>query len=318
MITALVRGNIAVLRASRGMDVLYVPGVRGGLTCTLTAVVFRLTGRRVLHHFHDLGTDALGARFWFHLPTDFVHHTKFGYESITTCVPSLRRKRNFIVAPVLEVPPARQLNREDQRLLEGKRNLFFIGQVSRHKGVDILLQGFELIAREYPDVDLHLVGGCSDEFRGELDQQLSFASLAHRVHFWGFREDALQLLRHAYLYVHSSPPTRFNESFGRSVVEAMALGVPTVCFRSGALQEIVVHEETGLICDESAGDLAKGMKRMLNDARLRDQCSANSSKHYDKFYCPRAVLDRWQYVFSSPTRTALSSFRSRHSELRQV
>jgi hypothetical protein len=66
-------------------------------------------------------------------------------------------------------------------------------------------------------------------------------------------------------YVHSGPPSRFHESFGRRAVEAIALGVPTVCFLSGTLHEIVVHEETGLACDESVAFLGAELNRFLTE-----------------------------------------------------
>jgi len=125
------------------------------------------------------------------------------------------------------------------------------------------------------------------------------ALLPDRRDWEGFREGALQLLRYAYLYVRSSPPTRVNESFGRSVVEAMALGVPTVCFRSGALQEIVVHEKTGLICEESAGDLAKGMARMLSSPEFRNLCGRQAFERFANSYSPRVTRDPWLEVFST-------------------
>lgn len=309
VVMSLLRGNLAVLRASRGMDILYVPGFRAGLTCMLAAIAFRLTGRRVVHHFHDIGVGTSGARFWLQLPTNFIHHTKVGYQAIAAQVPSLRRKRNAIIPPVLEVPLERPLSVEDRRQLEGRHNLFFVGQVSRHKGIDLLLQAFERIARECPDVNLHLVGGCAEDFRRELERQLTAAGLTDRVRFWGFRDDALQLLRHGYLYVHSSPPSRCNESFGRSVVEAMALGVPTVCFRSGALQEIIIHEQTGLLCEESAADLAKGMRRMLSSPEFRNLCGRQAIERFLGCYSTRVTRERWLGVFSNSGESATSECR---------
>jgi glycosyltransferase involved in cell wall biosynthesis len=296
MLVAFLRGNVAIFKAARGKDVLYVPGIRAGIASGLAALSYRLTGRRVIYHFHDLGTTNRLFPFWIPLVTDFIHNTEFGYEDIVKKLPVIKRKRNIIVPCILEVAPRVREDPEARRLLEGRRNLFFVGQVSRHKGVDILLEAFKLVARQYPDVMLHLVGGCGEDFRHELDQQLS-RELAGRVQFWGFREDAIQLLRYAYLYVQSSPPSRCHESFGRSVVEAMALGVPTVCFRSGALQEIVLDGQTGILCDESPVALQEGISRMLGDRDFRDRCGRNARTRYQQLYSREAVVPRWGDFF---------------------
>jgi glycosyltransferase involved in cell wall biosynthesis len=296
MLRASLRVNIAILKGARSKDVLYVPGISAGSSSLLAALLYRVTGRRVIHHFHDLGTNNLLFPLWIPLVTDFIHNTEFGYENIVQKLPAIKRKRNFIVPCILEVDLRVLEDPEARRLLEDKRNVFFVGQVSRHKGVDILLEAFKLVARQYPDVMLHLVGGCGEDFRRELDQQLS-RELAGRVQFWGFREDAILLLRYAYLYVHSSPPSRFHESFGRSVVEAMALGVPTVCFRSGALQEIVLDGQTGILCDESPAALQEGISRMLGDRDFRDRCGRNARTRYEQLYSREAVVPRWGDFF---------------------
>ena len=296
MLKVSLRVNIAIFKGARSKDVLYVPGISAGSSSLLAALLYRVTGRRVIHHFHDLGTNNLLFPLWIPLVTDFIHNTEFGYEDIVQKLPAIKRKRNIIVPYILEVDPRVPEDPEARRLLEGKRNIFFVGQVSRHKGVDILLEAFKLVARQYPDVMLHLVGGCGEDFRRELDQHL-LRELAGHVQFWGFREDAIQLLRYAYLYVHSSPPSRFHESFGRSVVEAMALGVPTACFRSGALQEIVLDGQTGILCDESPAALQEGISRMLGDRDFHDRCGRNARTRYEQLYSSEAVVPRWRDFF---------------------
>jgi glycosyltransferase involved in cell wall biosynthesis len=292
MVSAAVRVNFAIFKGACGKDVLYVPSISAGSGSLVAALLYRLTGRRIIHHFHDLGTTNRLFPLWIPLVTDFIHNTEFGYEYIVQKLPAIKRKRNNIVPPILEIDLRVPEDPEARRLLEGRRNLFFVGQVSRHKGVDILLEAFRLVARQYPDVMLHLVGGCGEDFRRELDQQLS-RELVGGVQFWGFREDAIQLLRYAYLYVHSSPPSRCHESFGRSVVEAMSLGVPTACFRSGALQEIVLHEKTGLICEESASSLASALNRFLEEPQFRDACGKGARQRYEQEYSSSVVRPRW-------------------------
>jgi glycosyltransferase involved in cell wall biosynthesis len=296
MMYALVRSNATILRAATGKNILYVPSLRAGLLSVWAALMFRARGCRIIHHFHDLGTSMPGANLWFSLVTDCIHNTEYGYSVVAEKVPQIKLKRNVVVPYILEVEPDFPKDSAASSVLEGKRNLFFIGQISKHKGVDVLLQAFNLIAHEHQDVVLHLVGGYRDDFRRQLDV-LAEPGLHDRVKFWGYREDAVCLLRSAYLYVHSSPPSRFHESFGRSVVEAMAHGIPTVCFRSGALQEIVVHEQTGLICDESAAALAAALDRFLKDKDFRDTCADNAKRRYDELYSPLAVRDRWIQFF---------------------
>ena len=297
MITAFVRCNLGIFTCVRGKDVLYVASVSVGSSSLLAAIYCRLTGRRVIHHFHDLGTTNRLFPLWLLLITDSVHNTEFGFQTIVKSFPAIRSKRNAIVPCIMEVDERLPDDVEVCRQLRAQRNLFFVGQISRHKGVDLLVEAFKLVATKHPDVALHLIGDGKQDFRQELDTEISAAGLMERVKFWGFREDATRLLRFAYIYVHTSPPSRVHESFGRSVVEAMAHGVPIVCFHSGALREIVLHEETGLICEESSEMLAEGINRMLQDPGFRNTCAAGARDRFEKFYSKPAVLYRWQQVF---------------------
>jgi glycosyltransferase involved in cell wall biosynthesis len=108
-------------------------------------------------------------------------------------------------------------------------------------------------------------------------------------------------MRFAYVYVHS-PPSGFHESFGRSVVE-MAHGVPTVCFRSGALQEIVLHENTGLICEESASSLASALNRFLEECEFRDACGKGARQRYKQEYSSVVVRPRWAKLLRAKGET---------------
>jgi glycosyltransferase involved in cell wall biosynthesis len=293
MITASVRYNLATLKGVRDRDELYVPGISTASSSMLAAVYCRLTGRRVIHHFHDLGTNNWLFPLWIPLATDFVHNTEFGFQEISSKCPAIRGKRNLIVPFITEVDQRLPDDPDVCRELKAQRNLFFVGQISRHKGVDLLVQAFKMVAAKHPDVMLHLLGEGRREFRAELEQGINGAGLDGRVKFWCFREDATRLLRFACIYVHTSPPSRVHESFGRSVVEAMAHAVPTVCFSSGALQEIVVHEQTGLVCDESPSSLALAINRFLNDMRFRNYCGRNAKKRYERLYSSDAVRPRW-------------------------
>jgi len=297
MVMASFRSNLAALKGVRSKDVLYVPGISAASSSLLAAGYCRLTGRRVIHHFHDLGTSNRLFPLWIPLVTDFVHNTEFSFKTVVNKRPAIRSKRNFIVPYIMDVDKRFPDDLEVRRQLTEQRNLFFVGQISRHKGVGLLVQAFKLVASKHPDVVLHLIGDGKDDFRLELETEIRVAGLKERVKFWGFREDATRLFRFAYVYVHSSPPSRFHESFGRSVVEAMAHSAPIVCFRSGALQEIVLHEKTGLICEESAESMAGALNRFLDDSKFREECGRRARQRYDDMYSPLVVRPRWAELF---------------------
>src|SRR5262245_27981503 len=157
---AMLRGNRDVLRAARGHDALYVPSTSYLFFALAAAPWFRLTGRRVIYHFHDLAPHPrwlLRAAGPF--VTDVIHNTEAGREQATAQFRHLARARQLVVPYPIErrdgaLPPALE------EALDGALNVVYIGQVSKHKGVDLLVDAFVAAAPGTP-ARLHVLGAAA-------------------------------------------------------------------------------------------------------------------------------------------------------------
>ncbi len=71
-------------------------------------------------------------------------------------------------------------------------------------------------------------------------------------------------------------PIAWDEPFGLVMIEAMACGTPVVALRRGAVPELIVHGQTGIIVDYPA-ELADGIAqaRQLDPARCRKHVETN-------------------------------------------
>ena len=293
MLVGVVVGNIDVFKARADHDMIYLPSTAYFYFAMLACLMHRLSRRRILYHFHDaLNSKSLSLRFASLFVTDFVHNTQYGLESARQTNSYLTKKRNFVIPyPTKRVSGPDHGSHSDR--LSGKRNIVFIGQVANHKGVDILLDAFSFLSRRHHDVALNLIGGCDDPVLIERLQRKTVNN-GCEVRWWGYQSEIGEFLKAAYLYVQPSPPSRFNESFGLGLVEAMSLGIPAVCFKSGAFIEIMVHEETGLIChDEEPKTLADNFDRLLCDVEFRNHCGQRARQRYLKRYSPAQTKLRW-------------------------
>jgi len=210
----IIKGNRDTLRRARDCDAIYLPAWGYGYFALAACAYARLAGKRVIYCFHDLPRKWLGhLRLVSLLVSDCAHHTQFGYDFTARTNPYIARKKAFICPTRTQTWRLCGSDPQLQRELRGKRNLLFVGQVGKHKGVDLLLEAFASLAAEYPDVDLHVLG--EGGYEAELRRRVEAVGLDSRVRLWGYRDDVHDFLRSTYLYIHPSPPSRFQEAFGR-------------------------------------------------------------------------------------------------------
>jgi glycosyltransferase involved in cell wall biosynthesis len=295
MLKATLLGNRDVLKAAQGKDVIYLPSANYFVFATAASFRHRLQNhRRVIFHFHDLEPSRLfgiAAAF----VTDFVHNTESGRSLLTDRKPIVGKKRNWVVPYPIQ-PRLTKLNDSALARSADSLNILFVGQIAKHKGIDLLLEAHKLVSKSNPNVILNIVG----EFQEAESAAAIKEAIAHdgSIKHWGYRDDVLDLMKKADIYVHPSPPSRFSESFGRGVVEAMSTGTPVVCFGSGALSEVVIHEQTGFICStETAEALAESLNRLVDDSDLRERCGRAGLAEFEKKYSNSTVKARWMELF---------------------
>lgn len=144
---------------------------------------------------------------------------------------------------------------------DGVLRAFSCGRLLDWKGFDVLIQA----AAGEPRLDLTIVG--DGPARQRLLARIAGLGVGERVRILPPIPPA-QMLRaygeyDAFLLCSSS------ETFSYATIEAMASGVPVVVADSGALPEVVDHEETGLVAPfGDAGAWRGAVDRLLSDRAL--------------------------------------------------
>ena len=297
LLLSLLKGNRDVLKQAMMCDALYLPGVRYSFYSMLACVYCRLAGKPVIYQFHDLVLRRSRALWLLRFVVrDFIHMTHTGYRLTSEANPAILKSHNHVIPYVVHEPEMSGNDDLPDTLTRGKRTILFLGQVTLHKGIDVLLQAMALLDG-YPDVILLILGGCTPEFQPSLDALLADKSVAGRVFYAGFRRDPWRFMARAYVQVLPTPPDRYQEGAPRTIIEAMACGLPTICFPSGGTVDLVAHRETGLICERAdAACLAENLRLFLDDRQFRDRCAANATARYRTVFSPRRVAEGWEQI----------------------
>ncbi|NUM44919.1 MAG: glycosyltransferase family 4 protein [Anaerolineales bacterium] len=141
-----------------------------------------------------------------------------------------------------------------------------VGRLRPWKGQDRFVQAMAQVSKALPEARFLIVGseifGVQDAYEQALRQLVVTLGLAEKVIFTGQLSDVRLALAAMDVFVHPGEP----EPFGLVNIEAMAMGKPVVAFGHGALPEIVVDGETGVLVPPGEGALlAEAVLGLLRD-----------------------------------------------------
>ncbi|MEQ1861090.1 MAG: glycosyltransferase family 4 protein [Chthoniobacteraceae bacterium] len=149
-----------------------------------------------------------------------------------------------------------------------------VGHLAHRKGQHVLVDAFARIATRHPQWQLQLVGPHDDAASVErVRAMIERAGLRARVQLSGSRDDAIELMRTAGIYVQPS----LEEALGRALQEALFEGCPAIGSDAGGIPELIADGDNGLLVPKGdAGALADALDRLITDAELRARLGARA------------------------------------------
>jgi glycosyltransferase involved in cell wall biosynthesis len=155
------------------------------------------------------------------------------------------------------------------------RELLYVGRIHPEKGLHMLLDAFRLALARLPDATLALVGPSDERAGGGGTSYLATLRESARGLPVAIEppipdESRLALrYRQARAFCYPSLAER-GETFGRSVLEAMAAGLPCIVSNLACFADFMENGREGLVFDhrapDAAGRLADAIARVLSDA----------------------------------------------------
>jgi len=156
-----------------------------------------------------------------------------------------------------ETPPLLRRSAPDEIVIG------FVGRLVPQKDIAMLLRGFALFAAPAVQARLVIVG--LGPLAESLQQIAEDLGISHRVVWAGFREDIAAVMGSFDIFALTS----VYEGLGLVLLEAMAAGVAVAATRVGAIPEVVVDGETGLLVEVGQpAELAAAFQK-LSDRTLR-------------------------------------------------
>lgn len=140
--------------------------------------------------------------------------------------------------------------------------LIFIGRIAREKGIHELLDAFMTLVGDGADVDLLLIGPLDRDCGGSDLITSEDLSRIKRLHYLGYSSMPEKYLAIADIFCLPS----YREGFGTVVIEAAAMGVPTLGSKINGLIDAVEDGKTGvLIPAKNKQALYDALRTLLDD-----------------------------------------------------
>jgi len=268
-----IRGLLRAVRVLRP-DVLHLHGAIG----KFDFMYFRLArffGARVVCTVHDVGPFKrldLFNRFRYHAADLIIVHSS---NSVTTLVDHYGLKRSKITelphASVFSTPRDMAWPRATAIAALGlpaeARIVLFFGDITRRKGLDLLIDAHALVCRHHPQTHLIIAGEPSEDF-GVYRDRIAQHGLGDRVMIdlryvpsdrVNLYFSAADIVALPYRAIYQSHVLQWAYAFGR----------PVVATAVGGLGEAVSADGTGLVVGgEDVEALARAISRLLADGDL--------------------------------------------------
>lgn len=189
------------------------------------------------------------------------------------------------------VPAERDAVREQMGASERTAVLIFAAAMLAWKRPGVALETCAELARRGVDFQLWMAG--DGPLRKPLEVRARALGLESRVRWLGHQAELRRWLAGADIFLH----TAVGEAFGNVLIEAMASGLPVAATRSGAVPELVVDGESGMLVPESPVEvqaLAGAIQSLALDPQRRRACSEAALRRAADFSidaCVRRTLE---------------------------
>ncbi len=179
-------------------------------------------------------------------------------------------------------------------LMDGRRNVLYVGRFDERKGVDVLMGAWERVSASMRDVRLVMVGDgplrdMVEGYRRRLGNILVFDDIP-------MGDERLPMIyRSADFCVF---PAKGGEAFGIVILEAFASGKTAVVSDIEGYNEVACPECALLIPAGDEGALSDAIMRLLADGKLLSGLSERALRRGMEFSWER-VVERFEELYTS-------------------
>lgn len=173
--------------------------------------------------------------------------------------------------------------------------IIYPARIETAKQQHLLIEAFAMIAKKYPDWQVHFYGAVSDKkYFAKCQELIERNNLQKQVLFKGVTNQMPEKLSQASICGFVSA----QEGFGLGLAEAMATGLPCVGFNyASAVNELIVNGKNGYLGKDTK-EIAGYIAELIKNKSLRNEMGERAKAEIEK-YNSAITLQQWKTIIDN-------------------
>ncbi|MEZ3575971.1 MAG: glycosyltransferase family 4 protein [Muribaculaceae bacterium] len=175
----------------------------------------------------------------------------------------------------------------------------FVGRLVRDKGINELVEAFERLNKEIPAIRLILVGRQEPKLDPLKPETIAKIDNNKNIEAVGQQSDVRPWLAASDAFVFPS----YREGFPNVVIEAGAMGLPSIVTNINGSREIVINNKNGIIVPpHDTEDLGNAMRDFVTSKKQIERLSSNArimiASRFEQAYVHQCLKNYYKEILS--------------------
>ena len=208
--------------------------------------------------------------------------------------------KKYLSVSVIQIPNIVPQYNNKANLENPKYRIAYIGRLDKkQKRPHLLIEAFSKINKDFPNWRIDIWGGIVDKkYYNKLKELISKYNIEKKVKLCGTTSEVNSVLINSDIFVFPSS----YEGFPLALTEAMSAGLACVGFKSCiAVNELIVDDETGILCDDGVMGFAEGLKKLMQDQEKRIILGVTAKEEMKKFAAEK-IWNEWERLINEHTK----------------
>lgn len=208
--------------------------------------------------------------------------------------------KKYLSVSVIQIPNIVPQYNNKANLENPKYRIAYIGRLDKkQKRPHLLIEAFSKINKDFPNWRIDIWGGVVDKkYYNKLKKMISKYNIEKKVKLCGTTNEVNSVLINSDIFAFPSS----YEGFPLALTEAMSAGLACVGFKSCiAVNELIIDDETGILCDDGVMGFAEGLKKLMQDQEKRIILGVTAKEEMKKFAAEK-IWNEWEKLINEHTK----------------